>query len=178
MNLILVHYEETQHNLESRAIGFNTVALDSRGRLQTPNIAEALVSLAPVALHASPIPRALETATIISQKLNIEVHPYDSLKEANIEHLDRLVQEEIWQQYPDFRTWSIDASTAVMPDGESVLPVQGRIWNTIEEIRGLHLEENVAIVSHNFTLLWLVYKFLGMPLPHCPRPRLNLGRIT
>lgn len=179
MNLILVRHGETQYNLEKRAIGLNPVELDDRGRRQAQRAAEALTSLAPIALYTSPLPRALETATIISQRLGIEVCPRDSLREANIGLLDGLTQDEMWQQYPDFmQTWYRDASTAVMPGGESILQVQERAWNTIEEIKDRHPDGNVAVVSHSFTLLGLVCKLLGMPLSNFHRLRLNLASIT
>lgn len=155
------------------------MGLDARGRLQALRIAEALASLAPVALYTSPLPRALETATIISQRLGIGACPRDNLKEADIGLLDGLTREEMRQQYPDFmRTWAKDASTAVMPGGESILQVQERAWDTIEEIRGLHPDGNVAVVSHNFTIQALVCKLLGMPLSNFQRLRLNLASIT
>ena len=43
-----------------------------------------------------------------------------------------------------------------LPGGESVLQAQEQAWNTIEEIRGLHQEEDVVVVSQNFTILGLV----------------------
>ncbi len=179
MNLILVRHGETQLNLEGRAIGNNPVGLNARGRLQALRAAEALVSFVPVALYTSPLPRALETAAIISQRLGVEVCPRDNLKETDVGLLDGLTQDEMWQQYPDFmRTWSNDASTAVMPGGESILQVQRRAWDTIEEIKGLHPEDNVAVVSHSFTIAGLVCKLLGMPLSNFQRLRLDLGSIT
>lgn len=179
MNLILVRHGETRYNLEGRAIGLNPVGLDARGRLQALRTAEALAFLAPIALYTSPLPRALETATIISQRLGVGVCPRDNLKEANIGLLDGLTQEEMWQQFPDFmRIWSQDASTAVMPGGESILQAQKRAWDTIDEIRGLHPEENVAVVSHLFTIAGLVCKLLGMPLSNFQQLRLDLASIT
>ena len=177
--LILVRHGETQLNLEGRAIGNNPVSLNARGRLQALRAAEAVSSLGPVALYASPLPRALETATIISQRVGVEVCPRDNLKETDIGLLDGLTQDEMWQQYPDFmRTWSNDASTAVMPGGESILQVQRRAWDTIEEIKGLHSEDSVAVVSHSFTIAGLVCKLLGMPLSNFQRLHLDLASIT
>ena len=179
MNLILVRHGETQLNLEGRAIGNNPVGLNARGRLQALRTAEAVASLGPVALYTSPLPRALETATIISQRLGVKVCPRDNLKEVNIGLLDGLTQDEMWQQYPDFmRTWSSNASTAVMPGGESIVQVQKRAWHTIEEINGLHPEDNVAVVSHSFTIAGLVCKLLGMPLSKFQRLHLGLASIT
>ncbi|MFH1560257.1 MAG: histidine phosphatase family protein [Chloroflexota bacterium] len=179
MNLILVRHGETRYNLEGRAIGLNPLGLDARGRLQALRTAEALTSLAPVVLYTSPLPRALETTTIISQRLGLEVCPRDNLKEANLGLLDGLTREEMWQQYPDFmRSWSDDASTAVMPGGESILQVQERAWDTVEEIKSIHPEENVAVVSHTFTILALVCKLLGMPLSNFQRLHLDLASIT
>jgi probable phosphoglycerate mutase len=179
LNLILVRHGETRYNLEGRAIGNNPVGLNARGRLQALRTAEAVVSLEPVALYTSPLPRALETATIISQRLGGKVCRRDNLKEVNIGLLDGLTQDEMWQQHHDFMlTWSNDASTAVMPGGESMLQVQKRAWDTIVEIKGLHPEDNVAVVSHSFTIAGLVCKLLGMPLSNFQRLRLDLASIT
>lgn len=77
------------------------------------------------------------------------------------------------------KTWFNHVSTAVMRGGGSVLQAQERAWNTIrEEIRGLHPEEDVAVVSHVFTILGLVCKLLGMPLSNFRRLRLDLASIT
>ncbi len=155
------------------------MGLNVRGRLQAMRVAEALVALAPDALYTSPLPRALETATTISQRLGLELIIRDELKEANIGLLDGLTQDDMHQQYPDFmETWSTDPSTTVMPRGESILQVQERAWNTIEEIRELHLGHSVAIVSHSFTILSIVCKLLGMPLANFRKLRLSLGSIT
>ena len=179
MNLILVRHGETRYNLEGRAIGNNPVGLNARGRFQALRAAEAVVSLEPVALYTSSLPRALETATIISQRLGGKMCPRDNLKEVNIGLLDGLTQDEMWQQHPEFmRIWSNDASTAVMPGGESMLQVQERAWDTIKEIKGLHPEDNVAVVSHSFTIAGLVCKLLGMPLSNFQRLRLDLASIT
>jgi broad specificity phosphatase PhoE len=121
LNFILIRHGETQHNLERKAIGINPVGLNVRGRLQAMRVAEALVALAPDALYTSPLPRALETATTISQRLGLELIIRDELKEANIGLLDGLTQDDMHQQYPDFmETWSTDPSTTVMPRGESI----------------------------------------------------------
>lgn len=43
---------------------------------------------------------------------------------------------------------------------------------------GIHTEDNVATVSHSFTIAGLVCKFLWMPLLNFQRLRLNLANIT
>ena len=179
LNLIFIRHGETPYNLEGRAIGDNPVGLNARGRLQALRAAEAIASLGPVALYTSPLPRALETATIISQRLSVQVCPQDNLKVVNIGLLDGLPQDEMWQQYTDFmRTWTNDASTVIMPGGESVLQVQKRAWDTIEEIKGLHPKDNMAVVSHSFTIAALVCQLLEIPLSNFQRLRLDLASIT
>jgi broad specificity phosphatase PhoE len=127
LKLILVRHGETRYNLEGKAIVHNPDSQNPRGRLQALRTAEALALLATTALYTSPLPRALETATIISCRLEMELFPRDNLKEANVGLLQGLTFEEMWQQYPDFmQTWSQDASTSVMPAGESILQVQAR----------------------------------------------------
>ena len=160
-------------------MGHTPEPLNTRGRLQAHRAAGALVPLEPTALYTSPLPRALETATIISNTLGIGLCHRDNLKEADVGLLGGLTQEEMRQQYPDFmRIWSQDPSTAVMPKGESILQVQERAWTTIEEVSRRHMEENVALVSHSFTILGLLCKFLGIPLINFLRLRLGEASIT
>ena len=87
-----MRHGETRHNLKDKAIGLNPVVLDYSGCLQVLRIAEAITSLvAPVALYTNPLPRALETAAIIAQRLGIEVCLRDSLSEVDIGLLDGLI---------------------------------------------------------------------------------------
>ena len=71
LNLILVRHGKTRHNLEEKAIGLNQIGLDYSGCLQAMSATEAITSLATVALYISPTTKALETSTIISQRLGI-----------------------------------------------------------------------------------------------------------
>ena len=179
LRLILVRHGETRYNLEGRAIGHKQDGLNPRGRLQAHRTAEALISQAPAALYASPISGAMETATIISRRLGIDVIQRDNLKEADVGLLEGLTFQEMQQQYPDFmETWSREASTAVMPGGESILQAQERAWETIDEIQRLHPEETVAVVSHSFILQGLLCRFLGLPLVEFQRLRLDPASIT
>ena len=179
LKLILVRHGETRFNLEGRAIGHNSDGLNPLGRLQAGRVAEAIVPLAPAAVYTSSLPRALETATVISRRLEIGLFQRDNLKEADVGLLEGLTFEEMWQQYPDFmQTWSQDASTAVMPAGESILQVQERAWETIEEIQGLHPRETVAVVSHSFAIRGLVCRFLRLPLIEFQRLQLDSASIT
>lgn len=178
MKLVLVRHGETLHNAEKRVVGDNE-GLSSLGRLQAQRTAKALVPLKPVALYTSTLTRALETAIVISRVLGVGLHRRDGLKDVDTGVLAGLTQDEMWQQYPDFmRTWTADPASAVMPDGESILKGMERAWETIEEIRGLHPEDNVAVISHGFIIAGLMCKFLGVPLSNCQQFRLDLASIT
>ncbi len=179
MKLFLIRHGETKYNLERRAIGHNPVSLNTTGNRQALLTAEALAAHGPTAVYSSPLPRAMETAGVISEKLKVEVRTRDNLKEADIGLLDGLTGQEMRQRYPDFmKLWLEDPATAVMPQGECLQDVQQRAWQTLLEIEDLHPEESVAVVSHNFTIQTLICRILEMPLANFRRLQVGLGSIT
>ena len=98
----MVRHGETQYNAEGRAIGHTNVPLTAVGREQARSVAQALGPLAPTALYTSPLTRALETATVISQTLGLGFHRRDGLMEASIGALEGLDPHEMWERHPDF----------------------------------------------------------------------------
>ncbi len=76
-NLILVRHGLTDWNEEGRLLGRIDIRLNSRGRAQANQAAEALRRLPVGAIYSSPQPRTMETAEIIAglHDLVVEVDP-------------------------------------------------------------------------------------------------------
>lgn len=176
MRLILVRHAETQWNLEGRVQGRNADGLTERGRQQALALAEALAQESLTAVYSSPLARAVETASPVAQRHRLPVRLVEALQEADAGLLEGLPSSELRQQFPEFMAaWSRDAAAVAMPGGESLGQVQERVWQALQEIVAAHPDGTVAVVSHNFALQSLLCRFLGMPLNHFRRLRLDLA---
>jgi broad specificity phosphatase PhoE len=65
-----------------------------------------------------------------------------------------------------------------MPGGESLAGVQERAWLAVERMREKHPDDAVMVVSHNFVILCIICKALGLDLGQFRRLRLNLASIS
>ena len=66
-----------------------------------------------------------------------------------------------------------------MPGGESLGTLEERSWKVILELQESHgPEDNLAIISHNFTIRAICGKVLGLPLANFHRLRLALGSVS
>ena len=179
MRLILARHGETQLNKDGRFQGVDDEPLNATGRAQAAALAEGLAKDTPFYLYASPIPRALETAQIVSDRLNSPINALDGLKELHIGELAGLNGAEMRQRYPDFvHSWTENAATAQLPGGETVHDVQQRAWRAIKDLQDKHPDETVVAVSHNFTILSIIAKALDIELRNFRRLKQDLCGIA
>lgn len=179
MRLLLVRHGETSANREGRVQGQSQEGLTPLGRLQAQGVAGILKGYNPTALYTSPLPRAVETAHILAQHLGLEPVPLQALAEMHLGEVDGLTIAELRQRYPSFMAvWRDDPANAVAPGGESLLQVQERAWGALETLLERHLQETIAAVSHNFTILTLVTRALGLPLSAFRHFRLDPGGLV
>ena len=181
MRLYLIRHGETDHNAGQLALGRQDVPLNERGRAQARALAEAFRARdGVVAVYASPLQRAVDTATPLAQALELEVQTDDRLIEMDIGEVEDQTFDQVRERYPDFvRRWlSEEAPDVPMPGGESLRQVQERAWPAIEAIRDRHADETVAAVTHNFVILTILCRVLGLPLAQFRRLRHDLGAVS
>lgn len=193
MRLLLIRHGETAHNAEQLVLGQADVPLTERGRLQAQALARRLAGEsektgaahvadrgAPAAVYCSPLQRALATAKPFADDLGLSLRIEPRLIEMDIGEMEGLTFAELRERYPDFlRAWVSDqVEDAPMPGGETLRQVQERAWAALETIRDRHVDQVVAAVSHNFVILTLLCRVLGLPLSHFRRLRHDLAAIS
>jgi probable phosphoglycerate mutase len=179
MRLILVRHGETEHNRGNITLGRADVPLNEHGLAQARAAAATFVR-APVAIYASPLRRALDTAAAIVDATGAPLHVEPALIEMDVGEMEHLGRDELRSRYPEFlRTWlSGDAADARMPGGETLREVQERAWGAVETMRAAHGDGEVVAVSHNFVILTLVCRALELPLAGFRRIRHAVGAIS
>ena len=179
MRLILVRHGETEHNKGNITLGRADVPLNARGIAQARAVASSFTRR-PDAIHASPLCRALDTAAMIGAHTGASVTVDDDLIEMDVGEMEHLTGEELRARYPEFlRVWMSDeCADARMPGGETLREVQDRAWRSIERIAAAHPRGTVVAVTHNFVILTLVCRALGLPLSGFRRMRPTVGSKT
>ena len=179
LKLILVRHGETRLNRDNRIQGINDIPLSPAGLAQAHAAAGALARDLLFELVSSPLSRAVQTAQIISETLQVPFMTVEGLKEADAGELEGLTGQEMRQRYPEFaRRWDEDSGTTEMPGGESMLQVQERAWCAITRLLERHPDGKVVAVTHNFASQAIMCKVLGLRLHDSRRLRQDLGSLT
>lgn len=179
MRLILVRHGETEHNRGGVTLGRFDAPLNERGIAQARAVASSF-RRTPDAIYASPLRRALDTAQMIGAEAGVAVAIDDGLVEMDVGEMEHLNGGELRERYPEFlRAWlSGEAGDARMPGGETLAEVQERAWGAIERMRADHANGQVVAVTHNFVILTLVCRALGLPVSEFRRLRQALAAKT
>jgi probable phosphomutase (TIGR03848 family) len=178
--LLLIRHGENNFVKTGKMAGrIPGVHLNERGQKQAQALGEALLGVPIKAVYASPLERAMETATPIaeSHKLKIVQEPY--LMDTDIGKW----QGRSWKLLALKKEWKIvqhAPSRFRFPEGESFPECQLRIVNVLERIVQTHKkpQDVVAVVFHADPIKLAVAHFLGMSLDHFQRLGCDTGSVT
>jgi broad specificity phosphatase PhoE len=162
------------HAIVGRAPG---VRLSPGGSRLAERLAERLEGSSIRALYSSPLERARETATAIAGRLRLEVEAATELNEIEFgawtnRTLADLRDLEEWRRFNFFRSGS------PIPNGETMVEVQGRTLRLIERLRGTHPDQAVALVSHGDVIKATLAHYLGVPLDLSHRIEISPASVS
>ena len=180
MKFYLVRHGETEWNKLGRFQGQYDTQLNDAGLEQAGVIAQAARDWSLSAIYASPLTRTMQVASEIGGAVGLTVNARDGLMELGLGELEGVTGEEMRAGWPQvYNTWNNSPELVVMPGGESLEALEERSWEVILELQESHgQEENLAIISHNFTIRAICGKVLGLPLANFHRLRLALGSVS
>jgi broad specificity phosphatase PhoE len=180
VRLFLVRHGETESNRLNLALGRDDVPLNERGLWQAERAARALAREPLVAVYSSPLQRTLDTARAVATPHDLTVQVEQGLIEMDIGEADGLTFAEMRSRYPGLlEAWiSEDGPNQPMPGGERLVDVQERAWATAQELAARHGDDTVAAVTHNFVILSLLVRVLGIRLAQFRHLRHSLGAVS
>jgi len=175
-----VRHGETNSNRQGLALGRADVSLNETGRRQAELLAVALSSQPIVAVYSSPLSRTLDTARPIASAHGLTVEIDSRLIEMDIGELDGLAFSEVRERYPGLlEAWVSEGGPArAMPGGERLIDVQARASDAVSSLAGLHSEQAICAVTHNFVILSLLADILGINLAGLRRLRNAVAGVT
>jgi uncharacterized phosphatase len=143
--IVLVRHGETDWNRERRYQGHADTPLNDAGRQQARELAEILEGERLTAIYTSPLRRASETASIVSERLGLVTRDLEALREIDVGDWQGLTVDEVQARYPE----RVDVAWhAGWPNGETHEELAARVVPALVELSRLHAEDRVLGVTH------------------------------
>lgn len=140
MLLYLVRHGETDWNLARRIQGSTDIPLNDTGREQAATTGRLLAQREWDAIYASPLSRAMETASIIAHEVGLpEPTPVPDLVERHYGEAEGLEDAELAARFP---------GDTPVPGRESRGAVVARVLPALMELADAHPDQAIVVVSH------------------------------
>ncbi len=148
---LLVRHGETEWNSAGRFQGAKDSPLTSRGREQAQSAGRRLAAMfssaAPVRAYVSPLGRARETASLISEHVNLDIQIDQRIAEVSIGCWNGMSMYEIDAEFPDALKGSRPHDWYFRsPDGETFEGAYARVTAWLREARA-----PAIVVTHGLT---------------------------
>ena len=167
--LYLVRHGRTLVNAENRLQGRIDHSLDEVGRRQSIEIARALKNIDRVI--SSPLLRAMETASALNRKIEIEPR----FIELDYGDFDGVLQSDISEEV--WKNWRADVNYCP-PKGESLAELDRRVRQALDEIIDESRDQNIVVVSHVSPIKAAIAWAVGVDVSSSWRMLLDRGSIS
>jgi len=164
--IVLVRHGHVEGIDPPRFRGQTDLPLTSRGTRQAETTRDLLSNLPhPTVAYASPLARCMTTAGIIAEPLSLAVVPMPSFLDINYGDWQDRSYEDVQQADPEgFARWFDAPQLAVIPGGETLLQLAGRVAATMHTIVTRHHGKTVLLVGHDSVNRVLLLLALDLPL--------------
>lgn len=171
----LFRHGETDWNLHGKSQGQVDIALNETGREQARRLGRALRYFRLDTLVSSDLERALETARLASDGLNLDIQVTDALREAHFGVAQGLTYQEVDERFGrgSVDTWRSGVEgnwDFAFPGGETSNQVLARSFGYLEEFARTRPERCVGVSTHGGVIRRFVQKILAVPGYPTPIP--------
>jgi len=157
--LYLVRHGETLWNKTQRLQGQLDSKLTERGKMQSLKVADILATKNINLIISSPLGRAVETAIICQQKLNLTHQISEKLMERDLGVWQGKEVKEL-QLLPEYDEMLNQVTTLTIKNSESAVACGRRISNSLKQLGNENQGQNLLIIFHGEALRCLLF-FLG-----------------
>lgn len=166
MEIYLVRHGETVWNTQQRYQGATDVPLSERGVWQAQRLADWFEQIPLVAVYASDLSRAFQTAEIIARPHNLKVELLPEFREMSFGEWEGLTASEIESKYglSFYCRWLENPEAVSIPGAESLRSLLKRTLAGIDRIAKRHRSGKVTVVTHGGNIMSLGCHLKGEPL--------------
>ncbi len=157
-DLYMVRHGTTTYNREQRFRGRTKMSVDAGGRKQARAAAQVLLDMEITAIFTSPLPRAVETAEIMSEVLGSPMIEEEGLIDVDYGAWQGLTVDEVKGKFGEemMRSWVEDPVNFSFPQGERLSDARERLEATLPRLGREHQGKAIVVVTH-LALLKLAY---------------------
>ncbi|MDU4936359.1 MAG: histidine phosphatase family protein, partial [Peptostreptococcaceae bacterium] len=149
----IVRHGETNWNILGKTQGHGNSNLTEKGIEQATTLAESMSKYPIDYIYSSDLGRAVETANILADVLNLEVNETNALREMGFGVWEGLLMDEIKENYADmYSIWRNTPHLFDVPGGETLSIIQDRVDEFIKEINEKYDNKHILLVSHSVTV--------------------------
>ncbi|KQC14866.1 MAG: hypothetical protein APR63_05010 [Desulfuromonas sp. SDB] len=162
--ITFIRHGETEWNRSGKQQGHQNSNLTSRGIRQAEMIGKFLDTKSYDLIYSSDLKRALHTAQLINEQLNILLIKNKNLRERKLGIMEGLTRDEFKTQYPhEFKLFTSDIDY-IIPQGESSRQFYQRTVSAVDEIADAHPGKKILVVTHGGNLSCIFRKVFDIPL--------------
>ncbi len=172
LRILLVRHGETDWNRDRRIMGQEEIGLNETGRFQALALKEGLSRFPLDAVYSSPVLRAKETATILTEERDLEPVFDERLVEVNYGEWVGKTFTEV-KETPGFIPYFQRLETPVAPGGETLFQVRDRAMSFIQQMKLAHPDHTLLVVSHADWIKCLLMEILGISFANIWRFRID-----
>ncbi len=179
VDVYLVRHGQTDLNRDKRFRGLTDVPLNDQGRREASGAAALLADSGVSVIHSSPVPRALETSSIIAGSIGARVEEDEGFTDVDYGRWQGLTVPEVTGKFGQdmVESWQRDPGGFVFPDGDAMSSVRERLAPALERIAtGGH--KGVAVVSHLAIIKICLVAALGLGFETFWRVSLDNGSVS
>lgn len=162
--VIIMRHGETEWNRSGKQQGQKGSPLTEKGHNQARQVAEIVKIFWIHRLFTSPLDRAMQTAHVVSQRINLEPKVDQRLMECSFGLCEGLTRTDIDQQYPGL--WAAREKskwTFRWPGGESYADVYDRVCDFISDCLLSESKGTTGIVAHETLNKVLIGRLIDLP---------------
>jgi probable phosphoglycerate mutase len=163
--ITVVRHGETEWNRKGIQQGHLDSPLSETGVKQAKLLSLHLKNEKYEVIHTSSLGRAIQTAIIINESLNLEIIKHDDLREMNLGIMQGLTKIEFQNNYPDeYEKFSYNDPEYVIPGGESLRQQYERTIRFMKFIATSTKYSKILVITHGGNLEIIFKYVLGIPL--------------
>ncbi len=165
--IILVRHGRTPWNKDKIFRGTIDIPHDEVGEKEALLAGEWLKNETIHAAYASPLSRAMDTASAIAQHHGVSVNELPGLIDINYGDWQGVPLAEVKVKYADlYQQWETAPQTVRFPNGETLDEVRTRALAAVDEVMALHPDKTILLAAHRAVNKVLIAAFLGLDNSH------------
>ena len=158
----IVRHGQTNWNILGKTQGHGNSDLTEQGVNQAKELADNIIKYPIDFIYSSDLGRAVQTAEILGEKLNLKVEKTEALREMGFGVWEGRLIEEIKKDYADiYTTWRNEPHLVNIPKGETLHIIKERVDEFIKELNEKYDNKHIMLVTHSVTVRVMLLSFLN-----------------